>query len=74
MSNQKNEEGKDVFFNNTQLTLLDKAIKERNKGVIILANASTYNESEKSQFPIASILLDKHKTVKLLEYYTKGKR
>lgn len=68
-SNYKNDEGKDVFFDISQITILDKAIQERAKGVIAVGGFSNYNESEKLQFPIASIFLDDKMGIDLWDYY-----
>uniref|UniRef100_A0A1J3CU78 Cucumisin n=1 Tax=Noccaea caerulescens TaxID=107243 RepID=A0A1J3CU78_NOCCA len=68
-SNYKNDEGKDVFFDISQITILNKAIQERAKGVIAVGGFSNYNESEKLQFPIASIFLDDKMGIDLWDYY-----
>ncbi|CAA0375779.1 unnamed protein product [Arabidopsis thaliana] len=66
------DKGKDVFFEFAQINLLDEAIKEREKGAIVLGGKSyDFNESIKLQFPIASIFLDEQKKGKLWDYYKK---
>ncbi|CAA7057868.1 unnamed protein product [Microthlaspi erraticum] len=68
-SNHKTDKGKDVFFDISEMTILDKAIEERAKGVIAVGGFSNYNESEKLQFPIASIFLDDKMGIGLWDYY-----
>jgi len=69
------DKGKDVFFEFAQINLLDEAIKEREKGAIVLGGKSyDFNESIKLQFPIASIFLDEQKKSKLWDYYKKDQR
>ncbi|EOA26624.1 hypothetical protein CARUB_v10022688mg [Capsella rubella] len=71
-SNHENDEERDVFLPYSNIELLDKAIKERAKGAIVMGNGPyDLNETRKLQFPIASIFLDKEKKRKLREYYTK---
>lgn len=74
-SNHENDEGKDVFFSFSRIELLDKAIKARAKGAIVMGSTSyDLNETKKLQFPIASIFLDEEKRSKLKNYYIKPTR
>ncbi|XP_010508956.1 PREDICTED: subtilisin-like protease SBT4.1 isoform X1 [Camelina sativa] len=71
-SNDENDEGKDVIFPFSKIKLLDKVIKERAKGAIVLGKKRyDFNETKKLQFPIASIFLDKDKKAELEKYYRK---
>lgn len=71
--NHKNDKGKDVFFNYS-ITILNKAIKERAKGAIVLVDFSESSEAKKFQFPIASIVLDEEKGGLLRDYFAKDGR
>lgn len=72
--NHKNDKGKDVFFNFSQITILEKAIEERAKGAIVWGNFTDTVGSKKFQFPIASIFLDKEYGGQLRKYFAKDRR
>ncbi|CAH8363044.1 unnamed protein product [Eruca vesicaria subsp. sativa] len=74
LSNHRNGKRKNVFFNYSQSTILDKVFKERPQGAIIWDNFSERVGMRKLQFPIASIVLDKIRGSMLRKDFSENER